>query len=279
MIRVSAPQEKVSIQPAANGLHELSRVRLRLTKTTNRLQRHVAAIRNGEITPGGFECHARRPDPRPTLDYPTQGKLQTPPATCVDCAEWEPAESLRIAIIVGPDELASGLLRNQLSAQRRQRHDALVYRWQGEFTLDVIGFDAIDPKANRHGGHVDLVLLSDWILGQQVGQGTLRELERIALQTRFRFRDSYVVGLITDPDASDLEHHAFYSVERKARTKGMVVFDQVLVGPVSQSTVTGLLVSYGRSRRYAGDRSVWLTPDLGDKPLPIPKEDVPAGRS
>jgi len=208
------------------------------------------------------------------MDYPAQGKLQNEPVPCVQCADWEPAECLRIAVIVGRDELASGKIRNHFGSRRRQRHDALVYRWQGEFTLDVIGFDAIDPLADRDHGRVDMVILSDWVLGEQVGRSPVRDLERIALQTRLRFRDSYIVGLMTDPSGSDLEDHAFHSVERKARTKGMVVFDQVIAGPVHERRVTRLLVSYGKSHRYAAGRSVWIVPPDGDTPLPIPKEDL-----
>lgn len=275
---------------------ELSEVKRRLTKTTNRLQRHIQAIRNQEIPPPGFD-YLNKPSPGlpdretrfdrhrvsrlQTLDYPAQGKLQTPlqasPVTRVGYAEWEPAESLYIAIIVGPDDLDSGVLRDQLRDQRRQRHDAMVYRWQGDFTLDVIGFDAIDHKSDRLSGRVDLVLLSDRILGGAAERASVRDLERIALQTRLQFHDSYLVGLIGDDGAAEMMKHAFHSVERKARTKGLTVFDQHLPREVDQDRVTRLLVSYAKSRRYAADRSVWLTPDIGDVPLPIPKEDAPAG--
>jgi hypothetical protein len=299
-IRVSASHEKAIKPSSRDGRVELSRVRLRLTKTTGRLNRHVEAIRNREITPSGLAIQGRSsstgpgytdpaltgsvgvdPDlaqhysnPRPTLDYPAQGKVQTLPAGCMSCADWEPAERLRVAIVVGRDELTSGMIRNHFGRQRRQRHDALVYRWQGEFTLDVIGFDAIDPDVGRNLGRVDLVLLSDWILGPKVGRAPVRDLERIALQTRLRFRDSYIVGLMADPDGSDLKSHAFHSVERKARSKGIVVFDQVLPSQVSPERITRLLVSYGRSHRYTADRSVWITPADGDGPVPIRKEDL-----
>jgi len=282
----------MSRQSDTDGRSGLSEVKHRLSKTTNRLQRHIEAIRNREMTPPGFE-HLRRPSPGlrdagtqvdhtrtsrlQTLDYPVQGKLQTSPVDRVGYAEWEPAESLYIAIIVGPDDLHSGLLRDQLGEQRRQRHDALVYRWQGEFSLDVIGFDAIDHKSDRGSGRVDLVLLSDRLLGM-AERSSVRDLERIALQTRLRFRDSYIVGLLSNGVDSELLPHAFYSVERKARAKGLTVFDQHLPRELDQDRVTRLLVSFARSRRYAGDRSVWLTPSLGGVPLPIAKEDVPPGR-
>lgn len=217
-----------------------------------------------------------------TLDYPVQGKLQSvplaEPMARVGYAEWEPAESLYVAIIVGPDDLNSGVLRNQLRDQRRQRHDALVYRWQGAFTLDVIGFDAIDHKSDRGSGRVDLVLLSDGILGGAVQRVPARDLERIALQTRLQFKESYIVGLMGDGGVEAPMSHAFHSVERKARLKGLTVFDQHLSPEMDQDRVTRLLVSFARSRRYAGDRSVWLTPSIGDVPLPIAKEDVPPGR-
>jgi len=280
----------------AGGCSELIEVKRRLSKTTNRLQRHIQAIRNQEIPPPGFHYRqtpteglpdretrvdSRRVGRLQTLDYPVQGKLQKPLGagllTRVGYAEWEPAESLYIAIIVGPDDLDSGGLRDQLRDQRRQRHDAMVYRWQGDFTLDVIGFDAIDHKSDRITGRVDLVLLSDRILGGAREQASVRELERIALQTRLQFRDSYIVGLIGDDSAAVGVNHAFHSVERKARSKGLTVFDQHLPREVDQDRVTRLLVSFAKSRRYAADRSVWLTPDLGDVPLPIPKEDISPG--
>jgi hypothetical protein len=279
---------------------KLSEVKRRLSKTTNRLQRHIEAIRNQEVHPGAFvagedfvlgrgggETWLRRRAGAPTaagartntLDYPIQGKLQTVPAQRVGYVEWEPAESLYIAILVGPDDLDSGTLRDQLRNQRRQRHDAIVYRWQGEFTLDVIGFDAIDLKADRESGRVDLVLMSDRLLGNRSGPAVSRELERIALQTRFRFRDSYLVGLMSDPadTVPDPMAHPFHGVERKARAKGVTVFDQHVPRELDHRRLTRLLVSFAKSRRYAPDRNVWLTPEFGDAPLPIPKEDVSPG--
>lgn len=280
----------------SGGPAELSRVKCRLSKTTNRLQRHIEAIRNHEVAPGAYDHPGDSLESIPgletrfdrervsrlrTLDYPVQGKLLAPvqpvPASRVGYAEWEPAESLYIAIIVGAEDLDSGVLRDQLRSQRRQRHDAMIYRWQGEFTLDVIGFDAIDHKSDRLSGRVDLVLLSDRILGQDVGRVPVRELERIALQTRLQFRSSYIVGLLSEGDITTLMGHAFQTVEQKARLKGVTVFDQLLPLTLEQERISRLLVAYAKSRRYDAERSVWLTPHLGDVPLPIPKEDAPPG--
>ncbi len=293
---MSTPQPIVSRQSPVGRHGELTNIKRRLRKTTSRLQRHIEAIRNKQIQPGDYHYENEAAIALPgvdtpvdlhrvsrlrTMDYPVQGKLQTalPSASHkgLDYAEWEPAESLYVAILVGPDDLNSGVLREKLRTHRRQKHDAMVYRWHGEFTLDVVGFDAIDHKSDRLSGRVDMVLLSDRLLVGGAGATSVRELERVALQTRIRFRDSYIIGLLSEGSPADMMTHPFHSVERKARAKGVTVFDHHLAYDVDQERITRLLVAYAKSRRYAADRNVWLTPDLGDVPLPIPKEDAPAG--
>lgn len=269
---------------------DLSEVVDKVSRSTARLEKRMVAIRASDTTLRGVGDNQRATSelsgvpgnrlddyasPLSTLEYPAQGKLQPPAASSqIDYNDWEPAESLRIAIIVGEKELGSGMLRNQFSALRRQRHDALVYRWQGDVTLDFIGFDAIDCNGDQRSDRVDLVLLSDQVLGPCIGGNTRRELERLALQIRFKLRDSYVVSICADDRSAGLDGHPFISVESKAREQGMIVFDDRLFGEIRQADITRMLIDFARSPRYTRDRCVWITTEIDGVPLPIPKQDV-----
>ncbi|MFH2008901.1 MAG: hypothetical protein ABI333_20095 [bacterium] len=260
----------------------------RLTRSTQNLWKRAAEIcqrPHGGESPDFSSSHgsavgaagstSSSPDSAPALtrEYPAQGKLADKPCASVEYTDWEPAESLNIAIVVGPDELASGILRNQFTTLRGQRHEALVYRWQDNQTFDVIAIDL-----RNHGAadtvRIDILMLSDQILGPAPRGAGARELERAALAARLRFPDTYLVGVSQDSSKRSLLQHPFSTVEHKARKRAVKVFDERLVGLVTQDTVTGLLVAYARSDRYAPERCVWAISPQDGVPLPVPKSEL-----
>jgi hypothetical protein len=212
--------------------------------------------------------------PRLTREYPTQGKLEEKPSATVEYAEGEPAEILKIAIVVGPDELASGILRNQFTSLRGQRHEALVYRWQDALTFDVIAFDLVDYDAPGGASRIDLLLLSDQIFGPTLRAQDVADIEKAALSARLKFPDVYLVGVSQDSEAKSDPKHPFATVERKAASKGLQVFDDKLFGLITQDGITGLLLGFARSDRYGPERSVWSVSPEDDIPLPVAKSEL-----
>ena len=157
---------------------------------------------------------------------------------------------------------------------RKQPHEAMIYRWQGSFTLDLIGFDAIDHQADRHSGRVDVLLMTDRCCGLSLQGDVTRDLERAVLEARFKFPEAFLVGLSQDITLGDLQGHPFNSITEKARGRNVQIFDHRLIGDVGESQITDLLVAFGKSIKYTPQRSVWYQSPKSTVSIPIAKEDI-----
>lgn len=261
----------------------LGRVARRLRRATERLERRMAELRRieapsdlaTEVNPSMTENPGEESEPpvertltsesysREESDLPRsvalgQIALARPRSTLDPMKPRDGAEfpdertraSLRkssgplfIALLLGAEEQDCSLIHRLFLEEREPKHQVNMYRWQGDLTLDQIGFDAIDPDAGRADGQPDLLIISDRLAGPLSCAAASRTLQEAALRARLLFPRVYLVALYSGGSGADPSNHPFSQLEEKTRLHDLPLFDDHLIGEVTPQRISRLLTS------------------------------------